>query len=290
MRGALRRRVVGFGGAALMIAACTYDFDEYVGEDGAASGGAASATGGSGGSTGGAGEAGAPVTPEGGTSGGAAARGGAAGAVDAGGEGGAPASAGGEGGGAPASAGGEGGADAGTAGTGTGGSANGGTGTGGSGSGGTATAGAGGSSGADCDALGGTTFDGHCYFYLSSLLNFASAQSACAEASATLVAINSAAEQRFLESTFFAPANDAWIGLSLAELTNPNSATCKATPSSCPFLWLTGEPLSYTKWGDHGANDREPNYTGACVRLQGATLDWADQGCTERVRAICETQ
>jgi hypothetical protein len=283
MRGVLRRRVAGFGGAALMIAACTYDFDEYVGEDGPASGGDASSSGGSGGSTGGAGDAGAPVTPEGGTTGGAAARGGAAGAADAGGEGGALANAGGEGG-APASAGGEGGADADAAGSGPGGTANGGTGTGG-----TATAGAGGSSGADCDALAGTTFDGHCYFYLSSLLDFASARSACAEASAVLVAINSAAEQRFLESTFFAPANDAWIGLSLAELTNPNSATCKATPSSCPFLWLTGEPLSYTKWGNHSASDREPNYTGACVRFQGATLDWADQGCDERVRAICET-
>jgi hypothetical protein len=90
--------------------------------------------------------------------------------------------------------------------------------------------------------------------------------------------------------SFFAPANDAWIGLSLAELTDPNSATCKATPSSCPFLWLTGEPLSYTNWGNHGPNDREPNYTGACVRLQGTTLDWADQDCNERVRAICETQ
>jgi hypothetical protein len=284
MRGVLRRRVAGFGGAALMIAACTYDFDEYVGEDGPASGGDASSSGGSGGSTGGAGDAGAPVTPEGGTTGGAAAGGGAAGAADAGGEGGAPANAGGEGG-APASAGGEGGADADAAGSGPGGTANGGTGTGG-----TATAGAGGSSGADCDALAGTTFDGHCHFYLSSLLDFASARSACAEASAVLVAINSAAEQRFLESTFFAPANDAWIGLSLAELTDPNSATCKATPSSCPFLWLTGEPLSYTKWGNHGVSDREPNYTGACVRLQGATLDWADQDCTERVRAICETQ
>jgi hypothetical protein len=284
MRGVLRRRVAGFGGAALMIAACTYDFDEYVGEDGPASGGDASSSGGSGVSTGGAGDAGAPVTPEGGTTGGAAAGGGAAGAADAGGEGGALANAGGEGG-APASAGGEGGADADAAGSGPGGTANGGTGTGG-----TATAGAGGSSGADCDALAGTTFDGHCYFYLSSLLDFASARSACAEASAVLVAINSAAEQRFLESTFFAPANDAWIGLSLAELTDPNSATCKATPSSCPFLWLTGEPLSYTKWGNHGVSDREPNYTGACVRLQGATLDWADQDCTERVRAICETQ
>jgi hypothetical protein len=284
MRGVLRRRVAGFGGAALMIAACTYDFDEYVGEDGPASGGDASSSGGSGGSTGGAGDAGAPVTPEGGTTGGAAAGGGAAGAADAGGEGGALANAGGEGG-APASAGGEGGADADAAGSGPGGTANGGTGTGG-----TATAGAGGSSGADCDALAGTTFDGHCYFYLSSLLDFASARSACAEASAVLVAINSAAEQRFLESTFFAPANDAWIGLSLAELTDPSSATCKATPSSCPFLWLTGEPLSYTKWGNHGVSDREPNYTGACVRLQGATLDWADQDCTERVRAICETQ
>jgi hypothetical protein len=274
MRGVLRRRVAGFGGAALMIAACTYDFDEYVGEDGPASGGDASSSGGSGVSTGGAGDAGAPVTPEGGTTGGAAAGGGAAGAADAGGEG-----------GAPASAGGEAGADADAAGSGPGG-----TGTGGTASGGTATAGAGGSSGADCDALAGTTFDGHCYFYLSSLLDFASARSACAEASAVLVAINSAAEQRFLESTFFAPANDAWIGLSLAELTDPNSATCKATPSSCPFLWLTGEPLSYTKWGNHGVSDREPNYTGACVRLQGATLDWADQDCTERVRAICETQ
>ncbi len=287
MRRAARRRVWGFGAAGLLIAACSYDFDEYVQEE-AATGGAAT-SGGTGGVAG-AGEAGANVTPGGSASGGEAARGGAAGAVESGGEGGASASgAGGEAdteGGAAGS--GNGGASSG--GTANGGTANGGATSGGTASGGTPAAGAGGAGGADCDALGGTSFEGHCYFYVSSLLNFESAQAACADAGATLVAINSVEEQRFLESTFFAPANDAWIGLSLAALTNPNSSMCKAMPSACPFRWLTGEPLAYAKWGSHSASDSEPNYTGACVRIQGATLDWADQGCGERVRAICEAE
>jgi hypothetical protein len=284
MRGALRRRVFGFGASALLMAACTYDFDGYV-EDG--TGGVASTSGGAGGTTGGVGDAGAAVTPEGGTTGGVSARGGSAGAQDSGGEGGSSGS----------GAAGETGAEAGAAGAAQGGSGSGGAtsgggtsgdgGTSGGSNGGSSTAGEGGAE-PDCEALNGTVFDGHCYFYVGSLLDFEAARSQCAGASATLVAINSEEEQRFLESTFFAPARDAWIGLSLADLGDPNAASCEATPSSCPFRWLTDEPLSFTKWGNHGGSDQEPNYTGACVRIQSDTLDWADQGCTERVRAICE--
>lgn len=284
MRRAVRRRVFGFGAAGLLIAACSYDFDEYV-EEGAARGGAAASSGGAGGTTAGvtaAGEAGANSTLGGNTTGGQAARGGAAGAVEAGEAGASASGAGGEA---------EGGAaGSGNGGVSAGGTANGGATSGGPAGGGTALAGAGGAAGADCDTLGGASFEGHCYFYVSSLLDFEAAQGACADAGATLVAINSVEEQRFLESTFFAPANDAWIGLSLAALTNPNASMCKAMPSACPFRWQTGEPLAYTKWGSHSASDSEPNYTGACVRLQGATLDWADQGCGERVRAICEAE
>ena len=285
MRGSSRRRALGYGAAALLIAACTYDFDEYVDEP-SATGGVAS---GAGGASAGSGEAGVGVTPEGGTTGGVVASGGAAGAAGSAGES----------GGLVAGAAGEAGTDAGSAGDDTGGTASGGAAAnGGTTSGGTASVGgtpsaaggAGGMGGAACDALGGVEFEGHCYFYVSSLLSFEAARSACAEASATLVAINSLEEQRFLESTFFAPANDAWIGLSLAELDNPSSAMCKAMPSACPFRWQTDEPLSYTKWGSHSATDAEPNYTGACVRMQGATLDWADQGCNERVRSICEAE
>ena len=285
MRGTGPRRALGYGGAALLIAACTYDFDEYVDEP-TSTGGVAS---GGGGASGGSGEAGAGVSEEGGTAGGVGAGGGAAGAVDAAGEGGGPV----------AGAAGEAGTGAGSAGDDTGGTASGGAAaSGGTTSGGSVSVGgapsasaggAGGTGDAGCDALGGAEFEGHCYFYVSSLLSFEAARSACAEASATLVAINSLEEQRFLESTFFAPANDAWIGLSLAELGNP-SAMCKAMPSACPFRWQTDEPLSYTKWGSHSASDAEPNYTGACVRIRGATLDWADQGCNERVRSICEAE
>jgi hypothetical protein len=251
-----------------LYAACSYDFDRY-----AAPGDPVEAAGGDGG-----------VVSEGGTSAGEATRGGAAGsggkggAAGASGKGGAAGIGGGSGGAGKAGAGSGGVSEAGEAGTEST----------------TAGAGAAGAGGAvssfDCDAVNGTTFDTHCYFAIGgeSGLPFEDASATCAASDgAHLVAIGSAEEQAALVSTFFPGSVDYWIGLSLESAPSDPPDECSFLPVLCPFDWVTNEPLEFTNWAPR-AGDEEPNYSGACVRMQASDQTWADVGCTTALPAICE--
>jgi hypothetical protein len=285
-----------------VVTACSYDFDQYIASDeptsGGASGAAASAGGTSGGVSGGSasggattgggeigeggqiGEGGDTATPE--ANGGAGGSAGSEGFPEGGqiGEGGA-------GGNAATSSGGTAGnpATGGKNGAGAGGSSGG---TGPSGG-----AGQGGGSGVDCAKVSGTLFEGRCYFVVGDGAGLAwpAARSQCPAtlAGSHLVTITSAAEAQFVETTFFPATSDRWIGLSVADTTGNPPNRCRTEPSTCPFVWVTGEALAFTEWGAHSASDAEPNYSGACVRIQFEPLDWADLGCNSALPAICES-
>jgi hypothetical protein len=261
--------------AALLAIACSYDFDRY-----AAPSEDPGAEGGEGGELAGAGTG---------------AKGGAAGKAGASGSGGASAGKGGSGAGGDAGSGGS-TSDA------EGGTTNGDSGRGGEGgelaAGNSGTAGSAGTSGSagtggggpfDCAARSGTTFDGRCYFVVGSTgLPFDEALAACAaNDGATLVAITSAEEQSAIEAAFFPAATDLWIGLSLEGAPDDVPIECSILPETCPFEWTSGEDLAFTDWALRDGDD-EPNYTGACVRIQAADLAWADYGCTSPLPAICE--
>ena len=267
----------------VVFGACTYDFDKYVTPRGNASGhanaagtagaGAGRAGSPSGGSTSGHAGIGASAT----TGGANNANAGEGGAANEGGVGATP----------------SGGGAAGRGGTATGGTATAGTSAGGAGAGGKATAGApgGGSGGAAPVACtDGTTHDGHCYFLVgtSGGLDWEHAKTECEASGAHLVTITSSGEQSFVASSFFPSPDDAWIGLGLEDTTSDPSSLCSLLPDTCPFLWVTGEPLDYTAWAMRSGNDDEPNYTGACVRLQASDQAWADMSCTSTFRAVCE--
>ena len=148
-------------------------------------------------------------------------------------------------------------------------------------------------SGFDCQALDGTVFGGHCYFTIGPAmgLSWSSARTQCGTFSnAHLVTVTSAQEQTALEGTFLPSTTDYWIGLSLqGASTQTPPASCKTNPRSCPFQWTTREPLSYAKWARRAGSDSEPNYSGACVRVQAMdTMSWADVGCDSVLPAICE--
>ncbi|HTQ05703.1 MAG TPA: C-type lectin domain-containing protein [Polyangiaceae bacterium] len=304
-------------GAAVVVA-CSYDFDRFVDPHGAlpGSGGAKAATagspaaesagtasgghGGSGGSAAGEqgeggsfGEAGVAGSEAGRASGGGSAGQGSGGDTNGGKESGAGqgGKSGGSGEGGTANAG---KASAGKGGTSPSGGKGGGTsGTGGAGgSSGKPSAGASGTGGASCTGSGATSHDGHCYFLVGddTPLDWSSAKSACEAHSSTthLVTIGSADEQAMLVSSFFPSTSDTWIGLSLDDVTKDPSSLCKVDPSQCPFKWVTGEKLGYTDWTMRSGSDSEPNYTGACVRLQAADQTWADTSCSSKNRAICE--
>lgn len=246
-----------------LCAACSYDFDRY-----AAPGEPVEAAGGEGG-----------VVSEGGTSageattGGAAGSGGKSGAAGASGKGGTAGIGGGSGGAGKAGAGSGGVSEGGEAGTES------------------TTAGAAGAvSSFDCDAVNGTTFDAHCYFVIGGEggLPFEDASATCAASDgAHLVAIGSAEEQAGLVSAFFPGTVDYWIGLSLENAPSDPPGECSFLPVLCPFDWVTNEPLDFTNWAPRDG-DEEPNYSGACVRMQAADQTWADVGCTTALPAICE--
>jgi hypothetical protein len=155
-----------------------------------------------------------------------------------------------------------------------------------------ASSGAAGSGATSCTGSGATAYGGHCYFLVGddSPLDWPSAKSACAAHSngAHLVTVGSTEEQAMLAASFFPATVDAWLGLSLDDVTKDPSSLCKLAPDQCPFEWITGEKLEYTNWTVRSGGDSEPNYTGACVRMQASDETWGDNSCSVKLRAICE--
>jgi hypothetical protein len=157
---------------------------------------------------------------------------------------------------------------------------------------GTPSTGAGGATGLSCDELGGVIHDGRCYFTIApgTGLRWSAARETCAGYSPTshLAAITSSEEQAAIEATLSPAVSDYWIGLSLADVESDPDDDCDESPETCPFEWVTGDALSYSNWAAHSETDLEPNYTGACVRLQLDGLTWADFDCSTRLPALCE--
>jgi hypothetical protein len=143
----------------------------------------------------------------------------------------------------------------------------------------------------DCDAVSGVVWSGHCYFREpAKKLTWEAARAACAAyPSGHLVAITSVEEQTLVERAFFPSLDDHWIGLSLADATNEPAGTCEDDRASCPFGWVTAEPLGYTNWARFVLG-REPNYSGACVRLLYKERQWADHPCGAELPAVCEVE
>jgi hypothetical protein len=176
----------------------------------------------------------------------------------------------------------------------TGGVNSGGASVGGSNSGGaagsTSSAGAGGK-GFDCTTVSGNVWNQHCYFSVSegTGVYWSAAQSACSSFGAHLVTITSEDEQRAIAADFFPAVKDYWIGLSLADHTaNSAPSSCKSNAASCPFSWISGEPLSYVNWAVRGTTS-EPDFSGPCVRIQLGDQTWGDLACSStQLPAICE--
>jgi len=273
------------GGAGAVIVAmglagaCTYDFDQFAGQGGSR-GGAGHAGSGGGTSNAGGGKSGASGAG-GGTAGvaGSAGAAGSGGAVDGGGRGGSAGNAGAAG---SAMGGGGAGVDAGRGGV--------------AGSGGMPVADASDSAtsdvpadsrdagidaGFDCSSVSGIVYMGHCYFGRTGPFTWDVAATSCPNG-AHLVTITSAGEQVIAQQIL---ANqDRWIGMR-EPATAPNMEQF--------YYWVTGETFtpgtSYTNWDVYSDADREPNFTGDCVRME-FNSKWADDGCTKAYSAICERE
>jgi hypothetical protein len=128
----------------------------------------------------------------------------------------------------------------------------------------------------DCAAVSGIVYQSHCYYARSVAVDWNTASTTTCEAPAHLVTVTTAGEQAVV--TALLPNQDRWIGLR-RPLNSP-----KAESS---FYWVTNELLSYRNWDLYSDADKEPNYTGECVRMRFTSM-WADVACTEALAVICE--
>jgi hypothetical protein len=127
----------------------------------------------------------------------------------------------------------------------------------------------------ECPAPAVRSPDGlHCYS-LGADANMDAAIAACAAAGGHLVTIHSAAEQELVWSTFGSPT--ALVRLGLEE-----------TSTVDVFAWITGEPLTYTRWHPTEPNPG-PGETTALM-VGGSDGQWADFAASQVGRTVCEAE
>jgi hypothetical protein len=130
--------------------------------------------------------------------------------------------------------------------------------------------------GFDCSSVNGVVYQGHCYYAQSVAVDWNTASTTTCTAPAHLATIASAGEQNAVASLL--PNQDRWIGL---------RRPVNSSKAESSFYWVTNEASSYRNWEVYSEADREPNYTGECVRMRFTSM-WADVACTEALAVVCE--
>lgn len=139
---------------------------------------------------------------------------------------------------------------------------------------------------APCTDSGAISFNGHCYFALTTSMSFTDAQTACAAANgAHLATLTSAAEES--AASAIDSGNERWIGLRRQPGTAANDAS---------YAWVTPEPRNgFSNW-DQAKNEPDgscPNcgntgHDAECARELSNGAGWADDDCTATHQALCE--
>ncbi|XP_055969221.1 CD209 antigen-like protein 2 [Sorex fumeus] len=113
-------------------------------------------------------------------------------------------------------------------------------------------------------------FQGSCYWFSKSQSNWKTSESACQSMNSHLVIVNSASEEKFLQTWEVRHGQRTWIGLS--DLQNEGS-----------WQWVDGTPLELSFW-----KPGEPNNDGDedCVELYND--GWNDDKCSKEKVWICE--
>lgn len=112
--------------------------------------------------------------------------------------------------------------------------------------------------------------DGHLYFLTSASSGWLAAQQEAASLGGNLVTVNDAAENNWLKQTF-GTTTEYWIGF-----------TDQATEGS--YVWISGEPVTYTDWGT-GEPNNSGNQDFGVMNFRGA---WDDQGASASHFGIIE--
>jgi hypothetical protein len=116
----------------------------------------------------------------------------------------------------------------------------------------------------------GTYYNGACYIFVSSLQTFNQAESYCQTQGGNLAAVQSSADNSFMQSLAAGSAN-TWLG-----------ATNLSTGY---YVWESGGDLSYLNW-----SPGEPNNDGGnehCLEMYSSGL-WNDVNCGKSFASICQ--
>ncbi|KAL6491095.1 hypothetical protein MHYP_G00014400 [Metynnis hypsauchen] len=118
-------------------------------------------------------------------------------------------------------------------------------------------------------------YQGHCFFYISQALDWASAEAHCLTLGAHLVSVHSESEYKMVKAfirTHDNKENPTWLGLS----------NCQKRGS---WFWSDGSKFGYSKW-----NRNEPNALNGecCVHLNWTDQkDWNDIPCNLAYPSVC---
>ena len=124
-----------------------------------------------------------------------------------------------------------------------------------------------------CTETGAITYNGHCYYLVSTTATQSAAATTCQNAGAHLVTITTAGEQAAVIA--LGTGTERWTDL------YRNGGAVKDQT----YNWLTGESRN----GFNAWSPGEPNGTGQCATLLGTGL-WNDKDCALSLAYICERQ
>ncbi|XP_037330821.1 C-type lectin BpLec-like [Pungitius pungitius] len=123
------------------------------------------------------------------------------------------------------------------------------------------------------------TFNGRCYKYFATRMNWADAELYCLSLGTNLVSIHSEEEQSFVEELIknFDPAEgNTWLGLS-------------DNHKEGAWMWTDGSKVEFTYWGpEQPDNEYEREH---CVQTNYLGLkSWYDWPCSHNVPFVCASR
>ncbi|KAL6491077.1 hypothetical protein MHYP_G00014220 [Metynnis hypsauchen] len=122
---------------------------------------------------------------------------------------------------------------------------------------------------------GWVRFDGRCFNYFGTAVDWASAEAYCLNLGANLVSIHSENEYQMVKAlvrVYDPKENPTWLGLSNCQKKNS-------------WVWSDGTRFVYSRW-----NKNEPNHSKGecCAHMNWSTeKNWNDFSCNEKNPFVC---
>jgi hypothetical protein len=128
----------------------------------------------------------------------------------------------------------------------------------------------------------------HCYWFEppEEATDWDTMRARCAAAGATLITVNSAAEDELTVILAGSGGNtiDVWVG------GTDRDGECNVSVPGCSFAWVTGEPFIYNRWAAGEPNDGDLVAIEDCMTYRPVPAAYNDDGCEKPFPAVCERE